>query len=268
MEETAQMPLTGTQPQETAGAIVPSPEEFPPAGEDQGEPTAFPSGDTTPRQAQPEDRITYRFNHETKTVSREEAPAMIQRLLKAQREAEKSAPLLDKLRFLAETGGSTPEQLLASWEEEYEKKEYDRLLQYAGGDPEIAGRLLEMSKKERRENFKTTAALREEQEREEQLDTTRRMGEELAELRDEFPGIREFKDLPEGVVKEALEKDLSLTDSYLRYLHRNARRAESERERQKRAAAASAGSLRGEPEQREKVDAQVSAFIAAFRNEF
>lgn len=267
MEETAQVALTETQPQETAGAVAaPSPTEFPPAGEGGAAYTAAPAADTTPQEEQPEDRITYRFNHETKTVSREEATGMIQRLLKAQREAEKSVPLLDKLRFLAEAGGNTPEQFLTSLEEGYEKAEYDRLLQSAGGNPEIAGRLLEMSRKERQQKFKTTAALREEQEKQDRADTTRRMGEELADLWHEFPQIKEFRDLPDGVVKEALEKDVSLLDSYLRYLHRNAKRAESERERQKKAAAASAGSMRGEPEQKEKVDAQVSAFIAAFRN--
>jgi len=249
MEETAMTVAPETAPQEPG-----APADAAPAAEEQ---QAAPD--------EKEDLIAYRFNHETKTVSRQEAPGMIQRLLKVQREAEKAEPLLDRLRYLAGAGGSTPEEYLASLEEGYDRAEYERFLRSAGGNGEIAAKLAEMSKRERQQQFRSTAALREEQEGREREEITRRMGRQLAELQQEFPEIREFKDLPEQVVKEALEEEISLLDSLLRYRHRNARRAESERERHRQAAAASAGSLRGEPEHREKVDENVSAFLAAFR---
>lgn len=268
MEENTQAVVTETAPQETEDttAQTASAETEPaPAEGENTEQTATDPAATTP-QEEPEDLITYRFNHERKTVSRAEAPKMIQKLLKAQQEAEKSVPLLDKLRFLAEAGGKTPEDFLDSLEAGYDKAEYKRFLDSAGGNEEIAKRLVEIGKKERQQKFKTTAQLREEQSKQKEENATKRMGEELADLQEEFPDIKEFKDVPESVVKEALDTDVSLLDCYLRYLHRNEKKAAAQKDSQAKAAGSSAGSMRGEPEHKEKVDENVAAFLAAFRN--
>lgn len=264
MEENTQTVLTGAVPQETGEtAAVPAPAKDLPAGAGPEEAALSPAGEG--ETGEPEDLIPYRFNHKTETVSRREAPEMIQKLLKAQKEAEKALPLLDKLRYLAQAGESTPEEYLARLEEELDQREYDRFLQSAGGNGEIAGKLLEMSREERRRQFKPTALLRREQEEREREETTRRMGEQLADLQREFPEIKEFRDLPEEVVRQSLQEEIPLLDSLLRYRHRNGIRALAQKERQEKAAAASAGSLRGEPEHREKTDGNVAAFIAAFR---
>ena len=50
-------------------------------------------------------------------------------------------------------------------------------------------------------------------------------------------------------------------------MHRNAKKAEAQKAAQQMAAAASSGSMRGEPEEHKNIDPQAAAFIAAFNSQ-
>lgn len=231
--------------------------------------------DTIPPTAETElpskagDGIEYRFNHETRTVSSADAPQLIQKLLKSQYDYEhKVVPQLDRLRILAgvtdEDLGTVVERLSTLCEE----AEYRDFLEKSGGNETIARGLQQTARRLREERVTSTAAL----EARNAVDTddalTRRMGEELSQLQEEFPEIGAFSDLPHSVVREASEQGISLFDGYLRYLYRNGRNAAAERSAEEKAAAASVGSLRGEAETVEKSDDQSAAFSSAFRKRF
>ncbi len=213
--------------------------------------------------------ITYRFNHETRTVSSADAPELIQKLLKSQYDYEhKVVPQLDRLRTLAgaadEDLGTVVERLSTM----YEEAEYRDFLEKSGGNEEIARGLQETARRLRSERATTTAAREEKQADAARDALTQRMGEEFGRLQEEFPEIGAFSDLPESVVQEASEQGISLFDGYLRYLYRNSRRAAAEKNAEEKAAAASVGSLRGEAEAIARSDDQSAAFSTAFRKRF
>jgi hypothetical protein len=257
-----------TAPQESAPA-----DTTPTAAEDvqpNGEGTTPPEGSTEePAAPAPSDDIEYRFNHETKTVSRKDAPALIQKLLKVQYDAEqKNTPRLDRLRFLAEASGTDLDGLLDNLEKSFEDSEYRRFLKETNGNEKIARELAETAKARRTEKFRTSAQLQEAAETEARDTLTKRMGEELADLQAEFPEIGDLSDLPDSVVTDASEHGVSLLDGYLRYLHRNAKKAAAEKQKQEKAATAAVGSLRGAPDSADKADEQSAAFSAAFKKHF
>lgn len=213
--------------------------------------------------------IVYRFNHETRTLSSAEAPTFIQKLLKSQYDYEhKVVPHLDRLRALtgARDGdlGAVVEQL----EQVCDEAEYRRFLETSGGNEEIARGLQEAARRARAAQAPTTAALQEQEEAAARDALTARMGEELRQLQEEFPDIREFSDLPHSVVSEASEQQIPLLDGYLRYLYRNSRRAAAQRVAEEKAASASVGSLRGEAEEVDRRDDQSAAFSSAFQKRF
>ena len=108
-----------------------------PAETETGEGTTPPEN-VSPTGEETEDDITYQFNHETKTVSRRDAPNLIQTLLKTQSDNEKT---LDKMRYLAEASGKSLDELLVSLEDSFNKDEYNRFLQSTNGNEEIAQKL-------------------------------------------------------------------------------------------------------------------------------
>ena len=213
--------------------------------------------------------IVYRFNHKEGRVARGDAPQFIQKLLKVQYDYEhKVSPQLDRLRFLAEGEDKDLDTFIADLEKAQDEANYRALLESCGGNETVAQSLLAINRREREERFRTSAQLTAEQEEANRQDLTVRMGEQLAQLQEEFPEIGAFDQLPEAVVQDAIEDDISLLDGYLRYLHRNAKKAAVQKMKQQKAAAASTGSLRGVPDDARKTDDQSAAFSAVFQQHF
>lgn len=215
-----------------------------------------------------DDAIEYRFNHETKKLSRKEAPAFIQKLLKSQSDEQKNTAILDRIRFLAHATGKDLGELITDIEQSYDQSRYRDFLKKTNNNETIARELANIEKQRHTDSFRTTAQLREEAETQEKEALTERMGRELQALQAEFPEIRDFSDLPVDVVETASDEEISLFDSYLRYLHRNAKKAAAQKSKQEKAAAGAVGSLRGAPDTAQKVDEHAAAFSASFRKHF
>lgn len=271
MDDMMEMTVSDTAPQveETesiaaGGAPVGDETVLPSDGEDTIPPPE--AQDTTLKEG---DEIVYRFNHETRTLPAKEAPAFIQKLLKTQHDYEhKVVPQLDRLRALTGAGEEDLPEVVERLEQVCDEAEYQRFLKVSGGNETVARGLLQASRRTRAAASRTTAERTAGAKAAEEETLTRRMGEELRQLQEEFPEIGAFADLPESVVQEAGEQQVSLLDGYLRYLYRNSRRAAAQKQAAEKAAAASAGSLKGEADDAEKADDQSSAFSAAFRRKF
>lgn len=277
MDENTTMTVeTETTPQgteETAAAATETAENSQKAATGQTDTASAETAENTNSAAEtetaPPEMLSYRFNHKTESISKEEAPVFIQKLLKTQYEYEhKAVPTLDKIRFLAEASGKNVDDFLKSLETSFEDSEYQGFLKATNGNEEIAKKLQESARKERNEKFRTYAQLQEDEEKRLQENNTEKMAEQLLDLQEEFPQFKEFKDIPESVVKFSLENDVSLLDSYLRYQHKQDKLSAAEKQKQEKAASSSPGSMRGEPEQKKKVDQASADFIAAFRNSF
>lgn len=213
--------------------------------------------------------ITYRFNHETRTVSSAEAPEFIQKLLKSQYDYEhKVMPQLDRLRALTGEADGDLSAVVEKLTAVCDEAEFRDFLEKSGGNADIARGLQEAARRLREEHATTTTAWEDKQADTARDALTQRMGEEMRQLQEEFPDMREFADLPESVVQEASEQGITLFDGYLRYLYRNSRKAAANRDAEEKAAAASVGSLRGEAEAVVRSDDQSAAFSSAFRKRF
>ncbi len=268
MEETMEMTVCDTAPQveETESITVgdaPAVDET--ALSVHGEDTIPPNAEQMTASETGGD-IVYRFNHETRTLPSADAPQFIQKLLKSQYDYEhKVVPQLDRLRALTGAGEEDLGVVVERLEAVCEAAEYRDFLEKSGGNEEIARGLQEAARRARAARTVSTAA-REESEAAAARDAlTQRMGEEFVQLQTEFPEMREFSDLPQTVVDEASEQQISLLDSYLRYLYRNGRQAAAARDAEEKAAASSVGSLRGEAEVIERCEDQAAAFSSAFR---
>ncbi|MBE6757427.1 MAG: hypothetical protein E7552_02605 [Ruminococcaceae bacterium] len=271
MSESMEMPVCDTAPQveqtksiSTGGA---------PVGDDATRNTD--GADTTPPPVEGETAstkdgdIVYRFNHETRTLSSADAPNFIQKLLKSQYDYEhKVVPHLDRLRALAGEADGDLGAVVEKLEQVCDEAEYRDFLEKSGGNEEIARGLQEAARRMRNAGATTTAAWEEKQVVAARDALTQRMGEELRQLQEEFPEIRELSDLPPDVVNEASEQQVPLLFGYLRYLYRNSRNAAVQRDAEEKAAAASVGSLRGEAESVGRKDDQSAAFSSAFRKRF
>lgn len=271
MDETMEMTVCNTAPQ-----VEPT-ESIPAGGAPVGDDATLKAdgADTIPPPAAEETSsakdgdIVYRFNHETRTISSEEAPNFIQKLLKSQYDYEhKVVPHLDRLRALTGEADGDLGAVVDRLEQVCDEAEYRDFLEKSGGNEEIARGLQEAARRVRRAGATTTAAWEEKQAADSRDALTQRMGEELAQLQEEFPEIRELSDLPHSVVDEASERQIPLLFGYLRYLYRNSRNAAAQRSAEEKAAAASIGSLRGEAEAVDRKDDQSAAFSSAFRKRF
>jgi hypothetical protein len=208
--------------------------------------------------------ITYRYNHRTYRATGEEARQLVQR----GRRFETFAGHIDRLQRIAQERGQDLGTLISEIEGSYERQEIDKLAEHTGGNREMAKQLYDLRKEKAASKYKTTLQTVEEQEKEEREDETRRMGEQLAELQKEFPNIKEFRDIPKAVVRDAQKLDISLLDSYLRWQYRNQKASAAEQEVQKQAAASSVGSMQSDKEEQQRMDAQSAAFLASFKRNF
>lgn len=244
--QTDATPAADASPAQENAAAAPAQAGEPPA---QGEP------------CDEEASITYRFNHRTERMSVSEAPAYIQK----GKRLDTLAPQLDRLQYIAEARGKTLGDLIGELEQSFEQSERQALLRQCGGNEETANRLYDLQKAERMAGYKSFSKSLEEEETAERDEMNRRMGEQLSQLQREFPEIKDFAALPQEAVKEAVEQDIPLLDAYLRYRHRNGRRAEEAKQQQAKADAAGAGTLKSAPDPAASMDEQSRGFLATFR---
>ncbi len=222
-EEPAAAQDAVTEPETAATAATPAEE---PEGS---------SEETVP----PEDEavfFTVKHKKQIHSLSRDDAMDYAQKGMKY----DDLQPLLESLKYVATSEGKTLAEFVEAIRSQHEDNLFLQLMDRCG-DEEIARELLEVEKGKHKAAFESLL----EREKNEELETdeavTQRMAEEFEVLRREFPQYTEFAKVPQSIVREAVEKGVTLLDAQLRYEHRQRIKAENARAAQTAAAKASTG---------------------------
>lgn len=242
MDETALATAVDTQPEvETVGAKTVT------AQDDTIDPettvTATTPAETTDEgtaEAEPpadeEQFFTVKYDKKLHTLSREDATRYAQKGMRY----DAVQPLLDTLKYVATSEGKTLTEFVEAIRKQNEDNLYSRLMDRCG-DEEIARELLEVEKGKHKAAFESLLEREKNEENETDEAVTKRMAKEFEALRQEFPQYTAFDKVPQSIVKEAVEKGVTLLDAQLRYEHRQRVKAENARASQAAAAKASTG---------------------------
>ncbi len=207
-------------------------------------------------------QIHVKFNKQQRSYTLEQATPLVEMGLKW----DSFKPHHQKLRYLASAEGKSVAALIQQMMEDSDSRHYKQLLEEMEGNETAASRLFEMQKAERQRQFEQLCTEQADRERLEetgqQEKTEQRLADDFLQLHSEFPDrFVYFKDVPSAVVESAVRENLPLLDAYLRYQHREARRAAAQQARQAEAAARSAGSLSG---MQHSPDTELNSFEQAF----
>ena len=184
-----------------------------------------------------EQLITVKYNKQFRPLSREEAVNYAQKGMKY----DTVAPLLDSLKYVAASEGRTLTELVGDIRKQHDEALFDSLLERCG-DEDIARELLEVERDKHRAAYETALKRERDEEKATEEAVTARLADEFSVLRGEFPQYAEFSKVPVSVVREAVEKGITLLDAQLRYEHRERAKAERARAAQTTAAKQSTGS--------------------------
>lgn len=241
MEEAITATAADTQPEvETVGA------ETATAQDDVTEPSDVATA-TTPAtdaddnnvEAEPindEQLLTVKYDKKIHALSRDDATLYAQKGMRY----DAIEPLLETLKYVATSEGKTLTEFVEAIRKQNEDNLFTRLMERCG-DEEIAKELLEVEKGKHQKAYESLLETEKKEETETEEAVTKRMAEEFDELRREFPQYSDFAKVPKAVVREAVEKGVSLLDAQLRYDHRERVKVENAKAAQTSAAKASAG---------------------------
>ena len=168
-------------------------------------------------------------------------------------------PAWTELCRMAEERGQTPQKLIEALAKADDQVLYDRLLREAGGNRDVADRLMELEKSKRRTAREETRRQRETAAQSEREANTERLAAEFLELQAEFPEYEKFGDLPKAAVVLAVQKNIHLMDAVARWQRAEHRKIEKNNKATETAAAASVGSLAADVPESDSVDPLVKA---------
>ena len=186
--------------------------------------------------ARDEQLLTVKYDKKIHALSRDDATLYAQKGMRY----DAIEPLLDTLKYVATSEGKTLTEFVESIRKTHEDDLFSRLMERCG-DEEIARELLEVEKGKHKAAFESLLERERHEEAETEEAVTKRMSDEFDELRREFPQYSDFSKVPKAVVREAVEKGVSLLDAQLRYEHRERVKVESAKADQAAAAKASVG---------------------------
>lgn len=241
MEEIIAATAADTQPEvETVGA------ETATAQDDVTEPSDDATA-TTPAtdaggnniEAEPindEQLLTVKYDKKIHALSRDDAAVYAQKGMRY----DAIEPLLETLKYVATSEGKTLTEFVESIRKQNEDNLFSRLMERCG-DEEIAKELMEVEKGKHKAAYESLLENERKEESETEEAVTKRMAEEFDELRREFPQYSDFAKVPKAVVREAVEKGISLLDAKLRHEHRERVKIEAAKADQASAAKASTG---------------------------
>ncbi|MBQ6829794.1 MAG: hypothetical protein IJO59_01570 [Clostridia bacterium] len=181
--------------------------------------------------------IPVKYNKQMRSLSRDEAVTYAQKGMKY----DSLSPILESLKYVAASEGKTLAEFVQAIRDHHDESALAALVDRCGGNEEIARELFEVQKGKHQAAYENLLKSEQDAENETEEALTKRLADELAALREEFPEVTEYGKLPAAVIHEAEEKGISLLDSYLRYQHREQRKAETAQNQQAAAAKASAG---------------------------
>lgn len=196
--------------------------------------------------------VPIRFNHERRDLSVEEAASYAQKGLAAE-------PVMSKLRYIAATQNKSVGQVVDGILSEYEQSRIDKIVKRVGGDMDLANELIAAQKQKDQKALGDMIAAQQIAQQQEAADENKRLADGFLQLQKEFPQISEIGKVPRSVISDAIDKNISLLDSYLRFLHSENRRIEEAKATQEAAARAAVGSQKS-PDTRH-ISAEIEALI-------
>ncbi len=198
---------------------------------DGASPAAEQDADTTPF-------LSFRFNHEDKALTRDEA-------VNAAQIGLKYGEISEKLDRAAAIKGTSAEELIdsiiASEREIYKSGLAERL----GEDSEMVERLMKLYDIEQADKYKQAIESRKAEAEKNEHSLNERLASEFLTLKGEFPEYAEYGNLP-AEVRRAAESGKNLMSALLLHRHREEKKMAAAKESEAAAAKATAGSLSGE----------------------
>ena len=159
--------------------------------------------------------MTVKYNHKAKDLDRDEATRLAQLGLKH----EKVLPVLNQLEYLAAQSDTTVEQMVNNIFNRAEEGYRQELESRFGDDEEAINAMMAAYRSNQQAKFDKVKADREQAEKDaqkqEEDNLNTRLGNELLKVRELFPEIKEFNDLPESVRTRALQGENILTEMLL-----------------------------------------------------
>lgn len=208
------------------------------------------NGDITPgEEAEDSFHLPIVFNHEERTLTRDEAIKYAQLGMKLEHcglDIGRAVPAMNKLDYLAAQQGSTAEELIDELYNAQEENYRESLKERFGEDEELIGGLMKAWKDRSRERYDKViadrnAAMRLQAEKQKE-GLEQRLADEYAELKTEIPELPSFAELPTEVKKMAADGK-NLMTAYLLYQHRRAERVGNAERNAKQSSENSAGAL-------------------------
>lgn len=181
--------------------------------------------------------VPIRFNHESKHLTIDEAATYAQKGMAAE-------PVMSKLRYLSAIFDTPINQVVDSLLTSNEEKRKNELLEKVNGDEELANKLFEAEKSRYQKAVDDMVAAERQTEEQEKASINDRLANDFLELQKEMPEISSVDKIPKAVMKESIDKNLSLLDSYLRYQHRENKNIKAATETQKAAEKSTTGSAK------------------------
>ena len=179
--------------------------------------------------------ITVKYNKQAKALSHKDAVSYAQKGMKY----DSISPVLESLKYVAAAEGKTLAEFVQAIRDQHDENAMAALVDRCGGNEEIARELFEVEKGKHQAAYENLLKAEQDAETETEEAVTRRLADELAAVREEFPEVTEYSKLPKSVIREADEKNIPLLDAYLRFLHREQRKSEVVKSQQAAAAKAS-----------------------------
>lgn len=181
--------------------------------------------------------VPIRFNHESKHLTIDEAATYAQKGMAAE-------PVMSKLRYLSAIFGKPVNQVVDSLLTSNEEARKNEILEQVNGDEELANKLLNAEKSDYQKAVDEMIAAENNAEEQEKLSTTDRLANDFLELQKEMPEISSVDKIPKAVMKESVDKNISLLDAYLRYQHKENKKISAATETQKAAEKSTTGSAK------------------------
>lgn len=190
---------------------------------------------------QTDEPFVVRFNHADKELTKDEAKQYAQKGLKLDSMAE----MLNDLSYYAALKGTSTHEAVKNLINDAETSYKNEVIEKYGDDDEIVEMMMERFRTSNKQKFE--AFKKAEQAKEEAAESTieARIADEFIELKKEFPDITDIKSVPKDVLKDAYNGK-NLTDSYLRYLHRENKKVASAKQTAQNNAQSTAGKMVGE----------------------
>lgn len=184
--------------------------------------------------------IPIKFNHERRELTVEEATTWAQKGMFHEK-------VIDDLRELAGNQGLELQEFVSRLKRADDDFLMERLMEEAGGNKEVAQKLMELERFKRKSAFDQRMQNEQQAEQNERQALSDRLAAEFVELQAEFPDVAEFKKLPQEVVNMAIDKNIHLQDAYARHLRAQARKVSDNQQQNKKTEAAAIGSIGDNP---------------------